>query len=256
MGTKRNSLGLSIIVVVVLGASAIDVQPAAAQSSGEESQPQRDAGSEDEPSADALARRVAEKAGDPYQCDKLAFSFVYEVAGEEKIRRRHVWWPKKGELEVTQGETTVRLRNLHDHALSNLADAPDEHADTWSDVAPESDPERAARAWKWFVNDSYWLLAPSKLFDPGVDRELDEEGRLVLTFDDAGLSPSDRYTLSVDRERDVVTEWHYELQSGREGTASWEDYESFGPLHLSTRHVAEGDQRRVVRFQEIEVRVE
>lgn len=255
MGTKTNALEFSVLVVVALGTSVIGVQPAVGQSSREESKSQGD-DSDDELSADALARRLVEKAGDPYQCEKLAFSFVYEVAGEEKIRRRHVWWPKKGELEVTQGETTVRLRKLHDHELSEFADAPDEHADTWEDIAPESAPETAARAWKWFVNDSYWLLAPSKLFDPGVLRELDEEGRLALTFEDTGLSPSDRYTLTVDRERAVVTEWHYELGSGREGTASWEDYESFGPLHLSTRHVVEGDQRRVVRFEKIEVRAE
>ena len=149
----------------------------------------------------------------------------------------------------------MRLRGLHEHALSEVADAPEKHADTWSEVAPEADPATAAQAWKWFINDSYWLLAPAKLMDPGVHRRLDDQGRLVLTFGEVGLTPGDRYTLSVDRDTGRVTKWQYRLQSGREGAFRWTDYRQFGPLELSTRRIStEGDSEVVIRFDDVDVR--
>jgi hypothetical protein len=206
-------------------------------------------------SADALARRVVEATGDPTAVDKLAFTFVVEVDAEQKAKRRHVWKPKAGTLEVRSGETTVRLEELHEHDLSPIVDAPEKHAETWNDVAPEADPATAAKAWSWFINDSYWLLAPAKLMDPGVNRALDDQGRLVLTFGEVGLTPGDRYALTIDQENDRVTKWHYELESGREGTFRWTDYARFGPLELSTRRVSKGGgPKTVIRFEKVDVR--
>ena len=208
----------------------------------------------EEATADSLAKRLVERAGDPTSVDRLAFSFVVEVAGQEMVRRRHVWRPKKGRLTVTSGEQEIRLKGLHDHDLTALAEKPDEHAETWKEIAPKSEPAKAAEAWGWFINDSYWLLAPSKVLDPGVNRKLDEEGRLVLTFGKVGLTPGDRYRLTVDRDRGVVTRWQFTLQGGREGAFRWKNYETFGPLHLSTRRVAEGEgPRTVIWFDKVEV---
>ena len=62
-----------------------------------------------------------------------------------------------------------------------------------------------------FINDTYWLLAPWKVFDPGVHRDFDGEktgpdGALCdvirLSFDNVGLTPKDVYWLWVTREAD------------------------------------------------------
>lgn len=212
----------------------------------------RDAG---DISADALARKVVEAAGDPAELRRVSFTFVVTVDGEEKIRRRHRWWPGEGELVVESGGESVTLGELHEYNLTRLAKNPTKHSEAWSEIADEAPPERAAEAWGWFVNDSYWLFAPAKLFDPGVHRSLDEQGRLALTFGDVGLTPGDQYWLTVDRERELVTRWEYELQDGREGSFRWVDYRRFGPLELSTRRVStDGEKQIVIEFEGVEVK--
>jgi len=204
--------------------------------------------------ADEIARRVVERTGDPREIKKIAFSFVVEVGGDQKMRRRHVWWPGAGRLEVSRGESTIKLKELDSHNPTSWVDSPAQHADKWNKVAPSAEPARAAEAWGWFINDSYWLFAPAKLMDSGVNRQLDDQGRLVLTFGDVGLTPGDRYTLTIDRDRNLVTHWEYDLQSGRTGTFRWTDYQTFGPLYLSTRRVATSDDPpTVIRFEDIEV---
>ncbi len=214
----------------------------------------RSEGRAEEETADELAREVADRTGDPGGLEQLAFTFVVEVDGAQKIRRRHIWRPGEGTLEVQRGDETIRFEQLSGHNPTELARNPGEHLDAWKSIAPDAEPERAAEAWSWFINDSYWLLAPAKLFDPGVNRKLDERGRLVLTFGDVGLTPDDRYALTVDRERGVVTSWEFELQDGRSGKFRWMDYQTFGPLYLSTRRVSEGgESTTVIRFEDVEV---
>lgn len=232
---------LSMVLVLTILAA-----PAFAQDSGAFAQ---DAG-EAKLGADALAKNVVEATGDPTELDKLAFTFVVEKGGEEVASRRHIWQPQAGKLEVKAGEQTINLANLHDHDLSKLADDPKANAETWKKVAPESSPEEAAKAWAWFVNDSYWLLVPSKLFDPGVNRKLDEQGRLVLTFGDVGLTPGDRYMMTVDRDDWRVERWDFVLESGRKGGFAWSDYQKVGPLTLSTKRVAD-DGNFVIRFENV-----
>lgn len=211
-------------------------------------------GTGEEETADELAREVADRTGDPGELEKLAFTFVVEVDSARKVQRRHIWRPGEGKLEVQRGDDTIQFEHLAAHNPTELARNPGRHVDAWNSIAPEADPERAAEAWSWFINDSYWLLAPAKLFDPGVDRRLDEQGRLVLTFGDVGLTPDDRYALTVDRERGVVTSWEFDLQDGQSGRFRWTDYRSFGPLHLSTRRVSRGEKSTtVIRFEDIEV---
>lgn len=240
--TRRHLVAL-FAAATLAPASALGTSPDAGTADGS-----------DTVSADALAERVVEATGDPTAVDKLAFTFVVEVDEKQKAERRHVWRPNQGTLRVDNGETTVELQGLHDHALTEMADAPEKHAESWAEVAPESDPATAAKAWKWFINDSYWLLAPAKLMDPGVNRKLDEKGRLVLTFGEVGLTPGDRYALTVDRDEDRVTRWQYTLQSGREGTFRWTDYRQFGPLELSTRRISTGgDSKIVIRLDNVDV---
>lgn len=188
--------------------------------------------------ADEVARKVAEAAGNPYGVEKLAFTFVVRKNGERVMTRRHIWQPGNHRLKVESGDETVRIRHIDDYDLTSLAKEPKRQADVWNKIARDVSPKNAARAWKQFINDSYWLLAPSKVTDPGVETRLDDSGRLVLSFDGVGLTPGDTYKLTVDAQTWRVTRWSYELQSGRTGDFDWLDYQRFGPLELSTRRVS------------------
>jgi len=197
-----------------------------------------------------LADTVASYAGNPYQVEQLDFTFVVEVEGEEKVRRTHRWQPMAGALTVEAGESVVSFVGLRDAPdLSAWVEDHEGHAADWARFAPDADPEAAAEAWARFVNDSYWLLAPSKVLDPGVVRT-EQDGVLALDFEGVGITPGDHYELTVDSSG-KVTGWTYTLQGGREGAWTFEDYRALGPLNLSLRRVGE---TAVIWFDDVSVR--
>jgi hypothetical protein len=99
-----------------------------------------------------------------------------------------------------------------------------------------------------FINDTYWLLAPLKLFDDGVIRDrdasedTDAEQALTLAFDGVGRTPGDRYWLYVDRTTGRVNAWRFHLQNQEQagGRIEREVHRTFatpgGALRLSTRN--------------------
>ena len=189
-----------------------------------------------DPDADAklLAARVLTRCGNPYVVAELAFTFVVEADGVEKARRRHVWRPRERTVDVTWAGGSVHLESIQPFVAS---------------TAPK---EQAIDAFSWFINDSYWLLAPCKVMDAGVEQGVTVDGRLYLQFSpDTGLTPGDQYWLRVDEEG-VVTEWEYLLQHGGHGRFAWDPPQRFGPLELSTRRSSqEGDF--TIRFEEISI---
>lgn len=201
---------------------------------------------------DALARKVVEKSGNPYRVSRVRFSFIVEAAGVEKARRTHDWHPIEGRLTVHTGDTATKFENLGQHDPSPWVANPTAHAAQWAVVAPGTSPDEAAKAWSAWINDGYWLFAPSKLLDPGVTRTVDAAGHLVLTFDGVGVTPGDTYTLTISPEDSLVTAWTFRLQSERTGSVLWTEYQTFGPLTLSTRRQTEAGDF-VVRFADIEV---
>ncbi|HUH32821.1 MAG TPA: hypothetical protein VLZ28_02650, partial [Daejeonella sp.] len=101
------------------------------------------------------------------------------------------------------------------------------------------------KAYGYFINDSYWLLAPLKLEDPGVSVTLDApeevEGTLCdvlhLDFNKVGLTPGDQYWLYVDSGTGLIKRWKFLLQGKSEpGTFNWTKYKDLGGgLKLATR---------------------
>lgn len=195
--------------------------------------------------ADDLAAQIAAACGPVYSLEELSFTFVVEVDGEQKARRSHRWWPAQGKVEITAGDQTVTLADVRQGAPSTVEDA------RWATVAPGVEPAAALDAWGGFVNDSYWLLAPCKVMDPGVKRAVTDEGALELRFEGVGLTPGDVYRLSADPETGRVTGWEYTLQSGREGSFTWSEHTQVGPLNLSLKRSSEG---AVIRFEDVSAR--
>jgi hypothetical protein len=200
--------------------------------------------------ADQLAKKVVEATGDPRELATLEFSFVVERDGKEVSRRNHIWRPKAGELAITSREKTYKLAHLHDFDLTKLSEDPAANAEKWQKIAPKLSPKDAAKAWSWFINDSYWLLVPAKLLDPGVNRKIDEKGRLILTFGEVGLTPGDTYALTIDDSTAQVSRWDFELQGGQKGGFVWSDYKKIGPLTLSTTRTSD-DGKTVIRFENL-----
>ena len=92
----------------------------------------------------------------------------------------------------------------------------------------DTDEKIVKRAWDIFNNDSFWLVAPHKLFDNGVIRTLetiDGETGLRVTYTSGGTTPGDSYVWLLDNNF-VPKSYKMYLKNGRmNGTpATWENW--------------------------------
>tara|TARA_B100001750_G_scaffold135540_1_gene107826 strand:+ start:5159 stop:5956 length:798 start_codon:yes stop_codon:yes gene_type:complete len=205
--------------------------------------------------ADALATQVWAAAGGEAldQVAHLDFRFVVEDAGEVVFEAMHHWdrAGKRDRVSWVDGEGV-----LHDA----IVDLDERTACGTLDgvvAAGEAAAALAEDAYGRWVNDSYWLMVPLKVLDPGVSRrEIPAEGalrRLELTFAGVGLTPGDRYVLDVDPEG-RITRWEMSLQGSEPPPkgVSFSGHTEVGPLTLPLEHAVEGAERRVL-LRDVEV---
>ncbi|MFQ5572195.1 MAG: hypothetical protein ACE5G0_21170, partial [Rhodothermales bacterium] len=179
----------------------------------------------------------------------LRFNFAVSVEGTRRRTIRHLWDRRTGDYRVEMrgpgGEPYIILFNINTRqGQAYWGDTPLDSTDT---------AEKIAEAYQRFINDTYWLLVPFKLFDPGVHRAYvadssDAEADVLhLSFGDVGLTPGDQYWLYVDKESGRLAQWSYVLQ-GSEGLPPrsfvWDEYEEHitpsGSLFFAARKRAVG----------------
>lgn len=206
--------------------------------------------------ADTLALGAYDAMGGPEVWTRvplLRFDFASAQDGQPpaKNRRRHLWNRMTGDyrLESVRGDSVyVVLFNTQTRA-GEAFQSPS-RTDT-TNVQPVPEAQRQAwldRAYRSFVNDTYWLLQPTKLFDDGVARAYDADssrtGRRVirLSFGNVGLTPGDRYWLYFEGGKALPAAWRFHLQGDAapgplvrsEGDTTLAT--PFGPATLRTRH--------------------
>lgn len=152
---------------------------------------------------------------------RIQFTFHVAEGERELVTATHDWNVAAGTATVTWDgkQVTLDLRK------------------------PGTDAEARAAHARW-VNDTYWLLAPLKLLDPGV--RLRYVGTRVVagkpyeviqtSYEQVGLTPDDRYHFYIDPTTYRVAYWDYQPDTPRAVSGTWENYEKFGPLWLSTKH--------------------
>ncbi|WP_157621288.1 hypothetical protein [Salisaeta longa] len=184
----------------------------------------------------------------------LRFSFGVGRGDTSQVVAQHLWNKETGayrvEWDVAPESTLVALFDV-DEVSNGLP--------TTGAVYGNGEPVDSARAdsllrvaYQRFINDSYWLLAPLKVFDEGVQRtyvpdsSTSEHAVIRLSFGDVGLTPGDRYWLYVDRATGLLDRWAFHLQ-GMPDTAAARAFDwtqtqpletSKGPVLLSTRKEA------------------
>jgi len=111
-------------------------------------------------------------------------------------------------------------------------------------------------AYSRFINDTYWLLCPFKLMDPGA--RLHYEGTqevegvtyqvLRLSFiERVGLTPDNVYRIYVDPGTHLIRRWEYmPVEGATPVAAAWENWQDFGELKLATERKMAGSTRRIV----------
>jgi hypothetical protein len=171
---------------------------------------------------------------------EIDFSFVVEGDGKQLFSAAHKW-------NVAAGTDNVKWKDKEgkDHDVTaNLAN-------------PAKDGEEKTAFARW-VNDSYWLLAPLKIRDKGVKVEAggpkDMGGTSMetinLSFDNVGLTPTDRYVMYLDPQTKLPKAWDYIPADGKGMQATWEKFQDFGGLMLATEHNFNG---KTIKLTDIKV---
>lgn len=167
--------------------------------------------------ADSVAMNVYQEFGGPDAWSSLRllrFDFAGGTDSTRNLRARHLWNRESGDyrVEMPQGEDSVYVALFNVNTRSGSVYLNGEPVDTTRET------ELLQNAYRRFVNDSYWLLMPVKMFDPGVTRAYVADSSdadtdvLRLSFSDVGLTPGDQYWIYVDRETGRIEKWAYQLQ--------------------------------------------
>jgi hypothetical protein len=198
--------------------------------------------------ADSIAMRALESLGGPRAWASLPilrFDFGNERDGTRSVSRRHLWNRKSGayRLEWNRGADSSYT------ALFNVNSRDGQVYLNGEPLDADQNREQLAGAYRGFVNDTYWMLMPVKMLDPGVirthvpDSSDGQHEVVMLSFEEVGLTPGDRYWVYVDRESGRVDRWAYILQSmppdGPASVFEWTGYEEHpsprGAVHIATR---------------------
>ena len=101
------------------------------------------------------------------------------------------------------------------------------------------------KAKNWWINDSYWLVMPWKLQDPGVTLAYVKTDKLPngktadilqLTFSAVGVTPENKYWLYVDKENHLIQQWAYYKNfndAEPKFMKPWNNYQKAGNILLS-----------------------
>ena len=198
--------------------------------------------------ADSLAMMAYDAAGGPeaFAAIKgLRFDFGVERMGTRVRRNSHLWDRTTGDyrLEYMQGEDSSYV------VLFNINSQEGQVYLNGTQVADSTDhANRLSRAYRSFVNDTYWLLAPVKMLDPGVTRTYEADSSdaniqvVKLTFEGVGLTPGDQYWMYLNADNGQLVRWAFVLQGNLDAPArafNWMDYDEYetpaGPVTLSAR---------------------
>jgi len=170
------------------------------------------------------------------------------------LGRRTHWWDKwtgrhRVEWDTKEKQHSVVLENVNTKEGSAWLDG--------KKLEGEKAQEMLKNAYGAWVNDTYWLIEPYKLRDPGVnlsyagEEKLDGKtyDKLAVSFGTVGLTPGDRYWVYVNRDSGLVDRWEYILQDmPKEGPPTawrWEGWQKYGNIMLAPHRVQVGGDRKL-----------
>lgn len=188
--------------------------------------------------ADAQAQKVIKRLWQGLG-GKKAWQETHYIRFTFAGRRTHFWDRYTGRHRLTgktkDGKTYLVLDNIQT-----------QKGRVWLD-GKEITGEQAAKFLKLsyaaWVNDTYWLLMPYKLENPGVHVTYDGKKKvgpskddvLHLSFGKVGLTPGDQYWVYVSPATGLVDRFTYHLQGHQKGTWNWLDWQRYGGIMLSPK---------------------
>jgi hypothetical protein len=177
-------------------------------------------------------------------------------------RRTHYWdkWTGRHRVEgkTKEGASYVVLDNVNTRQGTAYVGGNPVEGENGSKLV-----EGSYGAW---VNDTYWLLMPYKLEDPGVNlayvgrQQIDGKDyeEISLTFGQVGLTPGDHYWAWFDPDTRLMDRWAYLLQSDPRDAAPtvwlWQGWHRFGKIMLA-EHRVQPDGKKKLELSDLLVAV-
>ena len=115
--------------------------------------------------------------------NKSAFDHTEILEWSFRGKHHYVWKKQEGLVDVSWDSNLVTV-NLNDYSKS-IGDTP----------------KLIKKAINFFNNDSFWLVAPYKVFDDGVERSIvnvDGKDALLIKYTSGGTTPGDSYLWILD----------------------------------------------------------
>jgi hypothetical protein len=217
-----------------------------------------------DPVADELARRAFDiLAGPAWEKARLfSFTFNLERNGQPGVSFAEVWDRVTGDYRVSgkepNGVPFVVIENVRTkggRAWENGVEVKDAAALQ----------NLLTMGYRRYINDTYWLLMPLKMLEPGVRRtsmgeRSDSCGRtwdvVRIIFDQAPGVPTDVYWAWINRDSGIVEEWDMKLQGTPPDEHPVEvffhDYRRVAGVLISTRREVKG-KNQTVRIDELKI---
>jgi len=188
------------------------------------------------------------------------FDFAVEEGGKVRGSYRH-WWDRK------TGRYRLEGKNKEGKPFIVLFNVNDRKGKAWLE-GKLADTEQTAKLLEYgydrFINDTYWILMPYKMKDPGVHLQWEEprsdpSGKkwmvVHLSFDKGvGLTPGDQYWAFIDPDTHLMGRWEYVLEGEKPPAEAWtwEGWRRFGPILLSPDKKGAGKDT-MIRFPNLSV---
>ncbi|KQC33254.1 hypothetical protein AAU57_07935 [Nonlabens sp. YIK11] len=139
-------------------------------------------------SADALALKMLEAIDheDYLKAQKISWTF--------RDKNHYEWYPQQDSVVVLWNENKVYL--LTKDVSKSTA------FEKGNLLQGDSKQDAIEYALNNFNNDSFWLVAPHKIMDPGTEREViqeDAQEKLLVRYTRGGSTPGDVYVWKLDK---------------------------------------------------------
>lgn len=139
------------------------------------------------------------------KAEALADKMLYALNATAYDSLTHLEWTFRGahRFSWNKKDNSVRVKWDEFEVALNLDDLTGQATKNGVTLVGDTKEETLQTAWSYFANDSFWLVAPYKIRDPGTQRSLvsTEEGdALLVTYTSGGVTPGDSYLWYLDSQ--------------------------------------------------------
>ncbi|MFT5800422.1 MAG: hypothetical protein ACI956_000225, partial [Nonlabens sp.] len=192
------------------------------------------------------------------KASELADATLLAMGGQQKYDDLHyVSWTFFGSRQLTwdKRDSRVRINSPKDTTiyLLDMKTMKGKISKSGKEVTdPDALSEGLKRAKSIWINDSYWLVMPFKLKDPGVNlkylrTDTTKTGAMAevveLTFEGVGNTPNNKYNVFIDKKDNLVKQWAFYADKNQEAPSRvwpWDNYKDYNGLLLSGERSDDG----------------